>query len=139
MKGGFLMKKHLSALLLVVIVLSLICGITAYAVEPRYIYTTSATSTINISSSTAYCKGTARGNSSVTKIEATQYLEKKSGTTWSTVSGCTWSDSASSNSLTISNSKSNLTSGTYRVRTVFKVYSGNNYETVEKISSEATV
>ncbi|MBP1547758.1 MAG: hypothetical protein J6A37_14325 [Oscillospiraceae bacterium] len=135
------MKKRLSILLLVAMVLSMVCGITAYAIEPRYVYTGSVISSITISdsSSTAYCKGTAKGDSTVTRIEATQYLEKKSGTTWSTVSGCTWSDSSNRNSLTISNSKSNLSSGTYRVRTVFKVYCGNTYEIAEATSEEATI
>lgn len=50
-----------------------------------------------------------------------------------------WSDSNNARFLTMSNSKSNLTSGTYRLRTVFTVYSGTSYETVEKVSSEVTV
>ena len=136
------MKKKLSALLLMFMALFTILGFTVNAVEPRYTYTTSATSTITNSSSNSskvYCTATLKGNSTITKIEATQYLEKKNGTTWSTVNGCVWSNSSNRNSLTMSNSKSNLSSGTYRVRTVFKVYSGNNYETVEKVSSEATV
>ena len=136
------MKKRLSALFLSFIALSMVLGITAYAVEPRYAYTTSTASTLTISSGSAYCWSTAKGNSSVTKIEGIQYLEKKIGSDendWSTVSGCTWTNTTNNNSLTMSNSKSNLSSGTYRVRTVFKVYSVNNYETVEKISSEATI
>ncbi len=36
----------------------------------------------------------------------------------------------------MSNSKSNLSSGTYRLRTVFKVYNENNSEAVEKINSK---
>lgn len=45
-----------------------------------------------------------------------------------------WSDSSSRNSLNMSNSKDNVGSGTFRVRTVFTVYSGSSSEVVEKIS-----
>lgn len=136
------MKKRLSALFLAFMVLSMVSRITAYAVEPRYAYTTSATSTLTISSGTAYCKSNAKGNGSVTKIVGTQYLEKRIGSgddDWSTVSGGTWINSTNNNSLTMSNSQSSLGSGTYRLRTVFTVYCGTSYETVEKLSKEVTI
>lgn len=131
------MKKMFVVILAVITAVAMLCGITVCA-APRYAYTTSVTSTLSISSNTAYCKSILRGDSTVTKIEAVQYLEKKNGTKWQIVSGCTWSDSANSRYLTVSNSKSGLSSGTYRVRAVFTVYSGTSYETVEKISSEVT-
>lgn len=133
------MKKQLSALLFMFMALVMICGITVNAVEPRYAYTTSASSYLTISYNKASCISSVSANNSVTKISATQYLEKKNGRTWSTVSGCVWSDSSNRNSLTMSNSKSSLSSGTYRVRTVFTVYSGSNYESVEAISKEVTI
>ncbi len=68
----------------------------------------------------------------VTQIDGIQYLEKQNGKNWDTVDS--WSDSSKSNSLTMNNSKDNIGSGTYRVRTVFTVYSGSSSEVVEKIS-----
>lgn len=131
------MKKMFVVILAVITAVAMLYGITVCA-APRYAYTTSVTSTLSVSSNTAYCKSTLRGDSTVTKIEAVQYLEKKNGTKWQTVSGGTWNDSANSRYLTVSNSKSGLSSGTYRVRAVFTVYSGTSYETVEKISNEVT-
>lgn len=108
-------------------------------VSPYYTYAIDASSNLAISSSKATCKSSATGGFSVTKISATQYLQKKNGTKWETVSNATWSDSVNNNSLTMTNSKSNLGSGTYRLKTVFKVYCGNSYEEIEKLSQEVTI
>lgn len=126
------MKKRLFALLTISMALLMFLGVTVYAVEARYAYTTSVTSTLNISNGTAYCKSSAKGNSTVTQIDGIQYLEKKNGDNWDIVAS--WSDSSSRNSLNMSNSKDNIGSGTFRVRTVFTVYSGSSSEVVEKIS-----
>lgn len=126
------MKKRLFALLTISMALLMFLGVTVYAVEARYAYTTSVTSTLNISNGTAYCKSSAKGNSTVTQIDGIQYLEKKNGDNWDIVAS--WSDSSSRNSLNMSNSKDNIGRGTFRVRTVFTVYSGSSSEVVEKIS-----
>ena len=126
------MKKRLFALLTISMSLLMFLGVTVCAVEARYAYTTSVTSTLNISNGTAYCKSSAKGNSTVTQIDGIQYLEKKNGDNWDIVDS--WSDSSLRNSLNMSNSKDNIGSGTFRVRTVFTVYSGNSSEVVEKIS-----
>ena len=138
-KGVFEMKKGLSFFMAVIIALSSLCGITVCGAEMRYAYTVSVSSKLSISNQKATCISTASGNSTVTKITAVQYLEKKSGSKWYSVNDEPWSDSSSSNSLTFSNSKSSLSSGTYRLRTVFTVYSGSDSETVEKISKEVTI
>ena len=72
-------------------------------------------------------------------INATQYLEKKNGSKWESVSNGTWSDSINGKSLTLRNSMSNLDNGTYRVRTVATVYSDRELELIEKTSKEITV
>ena len=90
-------------------------------------------------SNTAYCKSKARGKTTATKIEAVQYLEKKSGSKWYVVTDGTWTDSVNDSLLIVSNNKSGLTSGTYRVRTVFTVYSGSDSEKVTAISKEVTI
>ena len=132
------MKKRLYVCLIMLTVVSFLFTMTVSAVEPRYSYTNYASSSLSISDNEATCISSISAKSTATKITATQYLEKKNGTTWSTVSGGTWSDSANGISLNMFNSKSNLSSGTYRLRTVIKVYSGTSYESFEKISSEVT-
>lgn len=97
------------------------------------LYTKSATSELSINDGTAYCVSTLNGISSVTKIEATQYLEKKTLFWWSNVKS--WSKTSNSSMISMSNTEHNVGSGTYRLRTVFKVYSGSNSEEIEKISS----
>ncbi|MCM1577200.1 MAG: hypothetical protein NC078_00175 [Ruminococcus sp.] len=133
------MKKVLCTLFIAVITVSMLCGISVCAVQARYAYATSVTSTLTKSGSKLTCTSTCRGISTVTKITAVQYLEKKNGSNWDTVKDGTWSGSADSSYLYMSNSKSSLDSGTYRLRTVFTVYSGTSSETIEKTSSEVTI
>lgn len=136
------MKKTIIAILLALSVLfsAGIC-VCAYGGEntasPYYLYTSSVKSTLIISGNTAYCESEIKGDSTVTQICATQYLEKKNGNKWDIVDY--WSDSAKGKSLPMSNSKDNLDGGTYRVRTVGTVYSGSKSEPVEKTSKEVTV
>lgn len=136
------MKKPVIAILLALSVL-FSTGISVYAygggntATPYYLYTNTVKSTLEISNNTAYCKSEIKGDSTVTQINATQYLEKKNGSKWDIVDY--WSDYVNGNSLKMSNSKDNLDSGTYRVRTVGTVYSGNKSEPVEKTSKEITI
>ncbi len=130
------MKKKIAATLAAVAVFLTFSG-TVYAennqdtsivesVQPRYAYTTSTTSTLIISGTTATCTSSAKGKTGVTKIEATQYLEKKiSEDEWESIDH--WHASVNGNILEgMTNTKSNLSSGTYRLRTVFVVYMGNS-------------
>lgn len=109
------------------------------SVQPRYAYTTSITSDLAIDGTTATCTSSAMGKTGVTKIEATQYLEKKiSEDKWEPIDH--WCASVNGKTLNqMVNIKTNLSSGTYRQRTVFVVYMGNASETLEKISSEKTI
>ena len=138
------MKKSIFAVLLAFSLL-FSSGTSVYAysggnvASPYYLYTNSVNSTLIVSGKTAYCESTITGDSTVTKIYATQYLEKKNGSKWEVVSKGTWSDSVNGKSLSMSNSKDNLDSGTYRVRTVGTVYSGSKSEPVEKTSKEVTI
>ena len=109
------------------------------SVSPYYLYTYTAKSKLTISNRTAECESTLEGYMSVTKISAAQYLEKKNGSEWETVSLGTWSNSVDGDRLIMSNTKSNLSSGTYRLRTVFTVYSGTKSESVEMVSDETTI
>lgn len=103
------------------------------AVQPRYAYTNSVKSNLSINNGKATCTSTVTGKSTATKIEATQYLEKRTlfgG--WKEIDR--WDKTVSSDYLYMSNSKGNLDDGTYRVRTVATVYSGTDYEIVEDTS-----
>ena len=138
------MKRKVIAIMLSLSVLFSM-GVSVYAyngentVSPYYLYTYSVKSTLIISKDTAICESKITGDSTVTQIYATMYLEKKNGDKWEVVSDCTWSDSVKGKSLTISKSKDNLDSGTYRVRIVGTVYSGSKSEPVEDISKEVTI
>lgn len=143
------MKKKIAAALISTTIFLSFSG-TVYAendkntnvvesVQPRYAYTTFASSKLTISGTTATCNSSARGLTGVNKIEATQYLEKKiSQDKWDTIDH--WSTSVNGFCLDeMTNKKTNLSSGTYRLRTVFVVYMGNDSESPEKISSEKTI
>lgn len=136
------MKKSIIAIFLALSVLfSTGISVCAYCgentVSPYYLYTHSVESDLTIVDSTAYCESVIKGDRTVTQIYATQYLEKKNGDKWETVAS--WSDSVNGSSLTISNSKDNLDSGTYRVRTVATVYSGTKSEPIKDTSMEVTI
>lgn len=136
------MKKSIIAILLAISVLfSTGISVCAYGggntASPYYLYTGSVESNLTIVGNTAYCKSVIKGDSTVTQIYATQYLEKKNGNKWETIAS--WNDFVSGNSLTMNNSKDNLDSGTYHVRTVATVYSGSKSEPVVKTSKEVTI
>ena len=138
------MKRKVIAILPAISVLfSIGAPVCAYNGEntasPYYLYTGSVKSTLIISKDTATCESKITGDNTVTQIYATQYLEKKNGSKWEVVSNGTWSDSVKGNSFKMSNSKDNLGSGTYRVRTVGTVYSGSNSEPVSATSQEVTI
>lgn len=88
---------------------------------------------MSISGKTAYVDAEAQGKSNVSKIKLTVTLQKKSGSSWSTVK--TWTDTESSDYIYISEEKS-VSSGTYRVK-VTAVFNGS--ETVTTYSETETV
>jgi hypothetical protein len=99
-----------------------------------YSYTDSASSSLSISSKNATSKSVVIGISgTTTKIIVTQTLQKKNGSSWEKVAS--WSKTFNSWYAIYTNSKSSLSSGTYRVKTSAKVYSGTSYETVTTYST----
>ncbi len=106
---------------------------------PYYLYTNSITTTLSVSSNNeASCRTTISGNSdTATKIVVTQYLEKKNGNSWDEVTK--WTDTFNSWWCNCTNSYTITESGTYRLRSVAKVYSGSKYENVDITSTEKTV
>ena len=73
-----------------------------------------------------------------TKIVIKQTLQKKSSSgTWTTVG--TSSNTINSHINVYSKKYTSLSSGKYRLKSVFTVYAGNKSETITKYSSEKTV
>lgn len=102
-------------------------------IQPRYAYTSSVSTDLYMSGGKATCTSIVSGMPTVTKIEATQYLEKKVLWWWEEVDH--WDKTVYGDYLYMSNSKDNIDSGaTYRARTVATVYCGTDYEIVEDIS-----
>ena len=73
-----------------------------------------------------------------TKIVMEQTLQKKTSSGgWSEVAS--WSETDTGYIGSATNTKSSLSSGTYRLKTVFTVYAGSDYEVLTKYSTEKTV
>ena len=106
-----------------------------------YVLVQDAGNSLTISGTTATCNSYVKGNSTVTNVTATQTLEKQGFLwSWSDVSGATWTKTVSGKNLTLGKEKSGLTSGTYRLRTVFTLTSSNgSTETITIYSREVTI
>ena len=108
-----------------------------YEISPYYVYTTSLNSVLAISSTSGTCKSTVLAQSGVTKIVVSQKLQKKVDGTWENVS--TWKKTFTASYAVYTNTKSSLSSGTYRTRTVAKVYKGSNCEQAAQNSSTVKI
>lgn len=111
------------------------------AVQPLYEMANEATSTLSINGTTATCKSTLSGNSDVTKIVAVQTLEKQGFLwIWGTYDDTTWTKTVYSNTITMSNTKTGLSSGKYRLKTVFTLTNKQGKtETITVYSDEKDV
>lgn len=111
------------------------------SISPYYEIANNPISNLQISGTTAYCTSSSRGVD-VVKITVEQTLEKYSGWfwIWNDVDGAKWKTTMYSNSISISNTKSGLSSGTYRVKSVFTLTdSSGKTETITIYSAEKTV
>ena len=108
-----------------------------YEISPCYLYTTKLTSSLTISSKSGTCKSTIIAQSGVTKIVVSQKLQKKVEGAWENVS--TWKKTYTTYIATYTNTKSSLSSGTYRTRTVAKVYKGSDYEQISANSTTVNI
>lgn len=97
----------------------------------------SVCSELTINSKKASCQSIVKGKTEVTKIYVEQILQKKSGSDW--IDHAIWYRTEYSTSLDFNNTSATLNSGTYRVKTVAKVYKGNSYEDVIKYSIEKSL
>ena len=102
-----------------------------------YQYTSRLSSDLTFSGKTATCNSTVYGFSGITtKIVITQTLQRQSSSSWTYVTS--WSKTFNSWYGFYGNTRSSLSSGTYRLKTVAKVYSGSNYETITIYSSSVS-
>ncbi len=119
------MKKVFSILAILLLCFSLpveaSASIVSFAVvQPYYEIAHITRSELSISSTTAMIKSSVKGDSDVVKITATQYLQKQGSLwIWTTYDGAEWTKTVYSNTLMMSNTKTGLSSGKYRLKTVF--------------------
>ena len=110
-------------------------------IAPVYEIAYNPYSDLSISGQTAYCSSVSDSTNAV-KITVQQTLQKYSGLlwVWNDVDGAKWSSSVNRNSITVYNSKSGLSSGKYRLKSVFTLTSSNGEtETITVYSEEKTV
>lgn len=111
------------------------------SVSPLYDIADSAYSELDIVGTSAECQSQAFGVNAA-KITVEQTLQKYSGWfwIWDDVDGASWTRTENRSSVRLSNTKSGLTSGTYRVKSVFKLTDKNGKtETITVYSSEKKV
>lgn len=105
-----------------------------------YVIADDTSSNLSIENKTGYCVSTASGFNAVS-ITVTQTLQKYWGLwIWTDVKDAEWTTTEDSNSISFSNSKGDLDSGTYRVKSVFTltdIYGKS--ETITAYSSEQKI
>lgn len=109
-------------------------------VSPLYEIATDAHSTLGITGSTATCSSTI-AHSTAVKITAEQTLQKQGFLwIWSKYDNTTWTKTVNSSSIVMTNTKTGLASGKYRLKTVFTLTDKNGKsETITIYSDSKTV
>ena len=109
-------------------------------VSPLYEIAGDTYSDLYINGASATCSSNIQKSSAV-KITAEQYLQKQGFLwIWGTYGGAEWTKTVNTNTISMSNSKSGLESGKYRLKTVFTLTDKNGKtETITVYSDEKTV
>lgn len=110
-------------------------------VSPLYEIADSSYSKLDIVGTSAECKSQAFGVNAV-KITVQQTLQKYSGWfwIWDDVDGASWTRTENRSSVLLTNTKSGLSSGTYRVESVFILTDKNGKtETIMVYSGEKKI
>lgn len=99
------------------------------------------TSVLIVNGTTATCMSTCHGDSEVVKIVGEQYLQKEGFLwIWTTYDGAEWKETAYSDKLSMTNTKTGLTDGKYRLKSVFTLtYREGKTETITVYSDERIV
>ncbi len=87
-------------------------------VAPMYEIARNPQVTLTISKREATCSCITTGKN-VVEITAEQTLEKRDGSAWNPVEDANWVSTVKTNMIYVSNTKSDLESGKYRLKTVF--------------------
>lgn len=137
-----MLKKVIPIILTVVLCFSLL-SVTAFAEGSSTYDLTSAIKSSNlvISGSTATCGSSYDGGPVVKSVKVVQSLEKHSYLwVWDRIGSEITKTETDTNSLSCTNIKTGITSGTYRVKSVFTItlYDGRS-ETLTVYSNEVTV
>lgn len=134
-----MLKKILAVGTAMLTIIFLMNIVSAVEISPFYTYTSNCSSTLSISGTTGTCNSAATGyNGETTKIVVEQTLEKKTLLFfWSSEEN--WTTTVTGSKADVTKTRGGLSSGTYRLKTVFTVYAGSNYETITVYSAEKTV
>ena len=111
-----------------------------YGVSPAYEYADNPTSILTTSGQTAYCTSKTDGNAVSITVEQTP--EKYSGWfwIWNDVEGASWTKTENSGAIAMTNTKSGLPSGKYRLKSVFTLTSSSGKtETITIYSDEKNI
>ena len=111
------------------------------SISPLYDIADGAFSNLNIIGTKAECVSKVYGDN-IVKITVEQTLQKYSGWfwIWDNVDGASWTSTENRSSISLTNTKSGLTSGKYRVKSVFTLTDKNGKtETITVYSDEKTV
>lgn len=133
-------KKLISLALCLVMLLSynFVASAEDDGVAPAFDYTNITMTSILYANKTFYCEASADGyNGITTKIEITMTLQKKGLLWWSKVQS--WSGTYNKEYATLSKSYATTKSGKYRVKAVYKVYSGSDSEKITSYSGERSI
>lgn len=131
-------KRFLS--LLLAICFCVMFAVTAYAVTPYYINEINPTCELTNPNGKAVMYSSVFAASNVTKLEMSQVLQKKSGSTYTDVPNTASSTRTfNKTSGSIEDTVSFSGAGTYRVKLTCKVTSPNGTDTHYEYSNELTV
>lgn len=108
--------------------------------EPYFLDNVTTNSKLSIQGSTANCYSTVKASDAV-KITATQTLQKQGFFwSWGDLKELSWTKTVSTNTLSMTNSASGLSSGNYRLKTEFVLTTAaGESKTVTIYSNEQTV
>ena len=125
------LKKHLAVFLSVLLICTntsipatakSVSEIKTDEIAPMYAYAKGLYNTLTISENVADCKSDGYGKPDVNKISVEHTLQKLSGLSiWNNVNDASWSKTSNGQSVKLTSSKSGLESGTYRLKSVFKL------------------
>lgn len=117
----------LSFILLLCIGLFSASAMTSDVLQPKATYIQTTDARINVGALSTTVKGRVNGTIAVTSIRIRLELQKKTGTTYSTIK--TWEETFDSNEAVKTESKLTSPLSTYRLKATFTVYTSSSSET----------